>query len=386
MFYFFIFSILLILSVIDVFVSDKKIKKYLLFFVEFILIVIAGFKYETGGDWPYYYRIFEEIKTLKEGFSPFDYTLEYGFTTLCSIIKTCGGSIQVLYLLLSLFNILFIGITLRQIIPYPILGLLVYFSTVFFGLEFGFTRQSVAVSIIFYSLIHIEKKSFFNYVFLIIISSFFHITSLIFIPFYFILNKKFKVQVLIIIYIIGLLIYLFGVTWFGNFMIYLTRYFFRSYEDMVHFYVQHPVFSLSRIISVGLFLNIIILSLIIFKYEKIQSCKYGTILINSVFISLIIPLYLYEIGTVADRFRYFCMISLSAIFPLLVVYNFRYLKKAIFTFVIVYSFLFSRKYFFEHITTLSFKYQNYIVWQMLDIPSTGEYRHDIAEEAIKKDL
>ena len=149
MFYLIVFGILAILSLMNLQFTDKLSRQMLMLPVVLMLIGIAGLRYETGGDWDVYTRLFLKFPDLESlRYNPLlihNKHAEEGFILLCAIIKSLGGTIQTLFFVVTAFNITLIASVLPKYTKYPVLALLCYYCILYFNLEMIFIRQAIAV-------------------------------------------------------------------------------------------------------------------------------------------------------------------------------------------------------------------------------------------------
>jgi hypothetical protein len=157
-------------------INFEKIKniKYLDIFVFFILFLIIGFRYRTGGDFYPYINLFDQIQlldfnTIKSPFyiinyiSKFLYLDLFGVNLILSFIF-----VFCLFFFLKKFN----NFYLATVISFPVLIMI-------YGM--GFLRQGIAI-VLFLNII--SFKSFFYKSSSIICGAFFHLTSIIYLYIY----------------------------------------------------------------------------------------------------------------------------------------------------------------------------------------------------------
>ena len=183
-FYTFFFTLLVFLGFPKYLNNFKKLK--LLFELTFFILIIfvAGLRYEIGGDWKNYYIQFQ-------GFATFGFPSMAIFTSsdplyiLINILShKIGAGVEIVNLISTI--ILFSGFYFNvKRYDHTALSIVVSFLFFFIILSMGFSRQSLAIGFILYSLFfYFHKKYFLQFCF-IIFSLLSHKSSLVFFLFFF---------------------------------------------------------------------------------------------------------------------------------------------------------------------------------------------------------
>jgi len=344
--YYFFFGFLFFISFYDLIKTDikfsKKIEDLLYIILWLVLIFFIGFRYKMANDWYNYEGLVRNIEPLNQvlwGNAPVFHStkgVEFGFMVLCSFINLFFSSsvvaLQALTAIVSIFCYsVLISVTKKEtIIPHKFIFLSIFISLTMFR-EFDVLRQSIALYMFLISIKYFNN-SFFKYSLINIVGSFFHISALIFIPFYFVFKIKFHrlfILALLIMYMLSMVIHFSFVTALTD---RLSNYFpelifvQKLYKTTV---MGEPSSSIS---SVGL-VYVIFLVLLFFNYRKIDFDNYKIRLFINVFLVFILINVLFsDAKEVADRFSYYFYIGLAFVF----VYVIQFIRKDI---VIPYLFL-----------------------------------------------
>jgi len=205
--YYFIISISLFFAFLNIdkrIVNSKKDIFVAASIVSLILIIIASIRYETGYDLNLYKIIFENTPTFYELISkknnpPMEF--ELGYTSLYIFTKSIFNSFQFQLLVFSILSITLLqNITLKQS-PYPLMSIFLYICFFYFFMIMGQMRQGLSIIILYYSYQYILKNNFKKFILIVCIASLFHLSSLIFLPSYFLVRKKYKIKQLFLIFI-----------------------------------------------------------------------------------------------------------------------------------------------------------------------------------------
>jgi hypothetical protein len=376
MFYFILFLLLSCFSITE-FVKCRKINhNFLLIFSWLILILVAGLRYETGGDWQGYTFIFNgnQPSMFIHGKIPIGFGAEEGFLLLCYITKYLGGTIQTLFLIIAIFNITLITVSLKLYIPkYPIFGLLLYYGLLYFQMQMWYTRQSISMSIGLIAIHYIYKKEFKEYFILILIAALFHRSVLILIPCYFAFRLRISNKIIVLILLFGNILILFRIPFLGKILHEVSGLIGGSiYSRILGYTSPDGAFSQMKSFGFGIFLNPSIMIIILILRKGIEKYSYGKYFINMYVFSLIFYYYFYEFSQISGRFRFYFSQSLIVLFPLIIKqFVLQRDKFFIFVITILYVLMIERGIYFERNNSLIFNpYQNYIVYKAFNYKST----------------
>lgn len=171
---------------------NKKLPKPFYIVPSFsLLLFISAFRGDFTTDYTNYTSLFKSINsysfwtTFKVGFD-----IELGYLLLNRVIGLFTTNPVFLFAVTS-FVILY-GFY-HQFSRYSVniwLSVLMFVTAGSFYASFNITRQILAAAIIFMGSKYLYERKFFKYVLVVIIASLIHTSSLIMIPFYFILNLR----------------------------------------------------------------------------------------------------------------------------------------------------------------------------------------------------
>lgn len=311
--YFFVFFLISINALFEN--RAEYLNRRLLYIFTFIIFIFtAGFRNEVGGDWDSYllnfigytninfYDAYYQIRNNLFNIDPAFYLLNIVINKLGLSIHFVNFSASIIFCL-GLFK--FISILNR-----PLLGLLNAYPFYFVIVSMGFTKQSIALGIIFYS---IERFSFnkYNQTFLLIfLSCLFHKSAFIF---YFIF---------FVIYIItnnkGLIFNFF----IGCFFLFFNLIIFYFFSDIIlgkfdNYLIENYDASGIYLRLIYLFIGILITFVCIFKADDLKY-SFKVFLIISICFALILVslLFFFDGSTFVDRmliyFMFFNIYGLSS--------------------------------------------------------------------------
>lgn len=211
--YYIIFIALFCLAIVVNSKSFKQKKKetYLSFILLVVFIGLRGYVYS---DWISYLAFFKEVPLL------FDlqfcdlterFIFEPGFIVYTSCIKSICNNFHFFIFLSSLIDLWILLYAFEKYLKNPLLGFAMFFAINGLSMEFNLLRNMKSIMLFLISLRFIQEKSFFKYLICNSIGFFFHQTSLIYIPLYFVLGKNWSRKFIILLFVFANLIYLFQI-------------------------------------------------------------------------------------------------------------------------------------------------------------------------------
>ena len=163
--------------------KSKKLRWYDLLLLT-AMILISGLRYGIGTDYLMYKSFYFDINL------PNAAKVEIGFKVLILIANFLfKEKYWLFFTLCSCISIVPIYLLFKKKSNNPALSFLIFISLGFYTLSFNMVRQFIALSFCMIAIPEIEHKNLIKYSFLILVASFFHITSLIMLPMYLWGNK-----------------------------------------------------------------------------------------------------------------------------------------------------------------------------------------------------
>lgn len=209
MFYLVIFGFILLFSVCNMSAyrkSEVYLSNVLFYGLIFFLIIIGGFRFETGGDWPGY-------KMMYDGLDKGRGTVEPLFQLIINIAKLFGNY-QWIFFFCEIIRFATMAIFLEQNKDfdqkYKCLFILLYYVMYFFYYDLVIIRQSTAAAIFVFGIIKQRNISFKEYCIYVGLATCFHFSSLFLLFMYYPLVKMKDKH-------IGFVTFLFVVFYFAGF-------------------------------------------------------------------------------------------------------------------------------------------------------------------------
>jgi len=268
-------SLLLLAVLSDIkYFRDKKIFQTIFLLCGCVqLFIISAFRLNTGTDYPAYAKSFNRfiVKSLVELSKE---RMEKGYIFLNRYIQLFTNDFRILFIVTSLIVIVSIGIILYKYCKNPSLGLLFFYLLGFYFNSMNFIRTTLAGVIVIFAYKYIRDRQFLRYTVLVILASTFHLSALLLLPFYFILNIKFNRITVVIFTLIG------GVAfWFSkDMMLFFTTYIYTSYspETSMQMFVGIPS-------AYAIFILVILICALLLRKDIELNSEWGTLLISATF-------------------------------------------------------------------------------------------------------
>lgn len=256
----------------------KKHKKIIFCVIFLTFTVVSAFRYDVGRDFEdtYIYT----FNRIKNNYS--NVRIDIGLYMIIKLIIFLNGNQQWLFIITSFIINYFIFKTIFRNSQNKMLSIYIYICGTLYFFSMNGIRQTIAIALFYYSLQYIENRKFKKYLFLNIIGILFHNSAIIFIPLYFVLNKKLKfktkVAILLIVFLsINVLVPII------NKILLNTKY---------AMYLTNGAYTSLSQLNVSTFINILIWSL--YNISKTNDSK-STIYGNIHFCGIIVTLFLLKV-------------------------------------------------------------------------------------------
>lgn len=391
--YLYIFIILAFFAFCELSNIGLKRKKALCILSFFLLMLMAGLRYETGGDWPNYTIYFNNIEPFNQVLSgnrtSYDnLILEPGYKLLISFVKIFTNDVQVLFFLICLFTFTLLFKSFVTYSSHPITSLLIYYGTLYFTLDMIVIRQSLAFAIIFYGYRYIEKQKIYRFTLCILIASLFHTSALLMFPIYFIVKRTYSSKTLFIFFILSYFVLFFQIKWLALFIKSGLEFIIDpGVADKLVQYATNEVYAVNRGLTLGSLVNIITFFTLLFQRKKLSTIKYFNLFLNLFVIYIFIYCCMFEMVEFSNRLKYYFMISFSILLPMLVHCYYKIKNRVlIYLSICVFSLMYSINIFLDRPGGIAYNpYQNYIWYKLTGKKSDGLQRLEKNNEEFLKE-
>ncbi|RNF39623.1 EpsG family protein [Planococcus salinus] len=248
--------------------SNKKSNLIVLIFIipSFILLfILSSFRGEFTTDYDAYVNLFNYYNQFSWlDIFYLDIYQEIGYVFLNKTIGVFTTNELYLFIFTSLIILLCFYTQFKKYSPYIWISVLLFVTIGSFYASFNITRQILAAAIIFAGSQYLFERKMGKYILTVFLAALFHRTALIMIIFFFILNNRFKLKNIIVIFFIAII----SMLYIGNIIDYIQTYFYTEYKV--------DSYGMSGLKYTNIVLPISILIFVMFHFKKInlENLKY----------------------------------------------------------------------------------------------------------------
>ncbi|MBC9910590.1 EpsG family protein [Chitinophaga varians] len=366
----------------------------MIFFVisSLILVFLAGLRFETGGDWPGYTIFFNEVEPLPQvlfGNAPVfqESYMEWGYKIINAVVKSMGGNAQAMFFIIASLSGILLFVYLKRYLKNPIVGVMIYYTTMFLSLDMIAIRQGIAVVLFFGSVRYIYERRFLPFLLIVVIAFLFHRSVVLVLPLYFFLHRKMSTKGYIVCFILSLAVFVLHISWMAPLLKLLAAAIGGVNGLILEAYITNSVYGVARNLSVGTWINILLFILYINNKSKLEEKKYFYCFFNLFMLNIFIYFVCYELIELSNRYRFYFTVCNLVLLPYIIeVYREPLQKLVAYAGIVVFSFLYGRMVFLEMPGAAAYNpYQNYIIYSVFEKRSTGQERLDKSDEAYIND-
>lgn len=191
----------------------KKFERISAFIIFLELYIISAIRVHVGTDYGIYLDLYKKIDKLT--YDPKG--MEFGYFYLNKFVKNIFGGEYAIFAVTSLIIIGLVYLTVKKFSVDPVLSLIIYMCVSYLT-SLNIIRQSIAISIVFFSIRYIDSKV--KWLIPLLIGVLFHKTMILVIPFFFLAKLNLKKKHYIFIGIIGIGLFL----TYGRTLIFITEF------------------------------------------------------------------------------------------------------------------------------------------------------------------
>lgn len=279
-----------------------------------IMWMFIGLRGHIMSDFIVYMPFFESLPDIFHiSTSDFLRREEPGFIVYTAIIKIFTNNYFIWVAFNSLIDFAVFAWFFRKYCNSMILPLIFFIAFNGLLIEFNLYRNVKAIDLFLISIPFLQKRKTLPYMILNIIGISFHISALLFIPLYFVLNIRFSKYVVWTGFIISNIIFLFNLNIIGELINSLSFMSFMGVADRVEGYVTE---GQSYSISFGYIERTISFILFYSLYRKVIKANPSYIIFyNCFWIYYCSTLIFYEVTVLMERIPYLFMFSYWLIYP-----------------------------------------------------------------------
>jgi hypothetical protein len=192
MIYIAVFLFLALTAVFDVVVIPRMLRGLFLIIIFLGLVLIAGMRWEVGPDWESYRVFFVDYEQYRDGV--YINMLEPGYSLLNGMVRIFSQEYTVFLFVIAIITIGLKFLIFRK--HSKIIFIVIFFYYCYYLGDMFSVRQFTSLSVTLLSSIFIVRKKPILFLACVILATSIHISSIAFIPAYWIYHKEFSNKVL----------------------------------------------------------------------------------------------------------------------------------------------------------------------------------------------
>lgn len=186
-----IFLCLMVFSFLELYALKKKTPIFM-WVIAFLLILVGGFRYYVGADYPIYKNLFSGFSLYtsyedvfnKAIFRRSSEQIEWIYVLLNKVIFQLGMPFYMVTLVMVFISVTLKFTTLYQHLSLPTLAAFMYYMPLYFFEDSGQIRQGMGVALCVFSFRYIATRNLKMFLLVMYLALGFHKTSIVFIPAY----------------------------------------------------------------------------------------------------------------------------------------------------------------------------------------------------------
>lgn len=294
-------------------------KKQLINMASVLLIFFFGLRGFIQSDFQNYYPWYDKLPTLwnySNFIKAFSENYEPGFVIFTIICKSIFPNYFFWVFVCAFIDIILLKKIFREYSFNVCLSFAIYFAIGAIIMEFNLMRNIKAILILILATKYIRERKFGKYMLCVCISTLFHLTAIIFVPLYFILNKKWPKTMLVAIFCICMAVLFLRISFLPIILPLIAQLLGGEYAVLTDYYFSSGALDASYGISFGLVERVITFFLVCRYYDKwIDKTGNKFIFLNMVIIYFMCFSLLTEMSVLLERFAYFFALSYCIFYP-----------------------------------------------------------------------
>jgi hypothetical protein len=290
-------------------------------FAIFAMIFFVAFRTYVYADWAFYESFHQNIPSLLTGLKKIEPYLnkgiEPGFVLYISFCKIFSSDYLFFQTISSVVDIMVLYHFFKQYIPNNIIMGFASFYVWGLYMEMDLMRNVKAIMLFLISIKYLQTKKMIPYMLLNLAGMSFHISSLFYIPVYFIANFRYHRITIFLIWVAGNIIFIFRIQWVAGVLSFIETVLpVPRLSFLIQRYRIHSEYSSFYGVSLGYFERQLTFILIFFLQSRLLiSNKNNHVFINIVYIYSFIYLYFSEMSILAARIPQLFLCSYWILYP-----------------------------------------------------------------------
>lgn len=282
----------------------------------FLLILFFGLRGFVHTDFQNYYPWFQELPLLEDLGVDSLVAYEPGFVLLSSVSKTIIPNYFFWIFVCSLIDFLLLKKIFREYSTNVCLSFAIYLAVGAIIMEFNLMRNTKAILILIIATKYVRERKFGRYILCVLMATAFHLMSVIFLPLYFVLNRRLSKSVLLAIFFFCLVVLLFQVKFLFIILWPITEFLGGEYAAMAEYYYASGMLDSSYGVTLGLLERVISFCLVFYYYDRWADKTGNKYVFSNMVVMYFMCFSLFaEMAVLLERFAYFFALSYCIFYP-----------------------------------------------------------------------
>lgn len=268
-----------------------------------LFVWFIGFRGFVFYDWTAYYSEFHNLRDFRTLMSLdiSKWKLEPGFMMIAQACKWIYPNYTFFQFTLTCIDTVLLVMFLTRYHKNLPLGLMIYLAMGGLVLSTDLMRNSISILLFANSIVFLEKRKPIPYFLMCLLGLTIHSSSIVFIPLYFVLNRKFSKWILLAVFLAANVIYVAHIPVVKSIVLLFVDLLMPSTKLWVETYLEMDA-APSNFLSIGYLERLMSGFLLFVYYDKLLAIrKANVIFVNSMVIYLCLFMFLSEFRTISVR-------------------------------------------------------------------------------------
>ena len=271
-------------------------------------VFFFGLRGFVGTDWVNYYPYFNNISLT--------FAWEQGFAIYTYLIHSIYPNYFFWVFVSSLINAILLHVVFKRYAKYYVLAFIVFSTFNGIIMEINLMRNIKSILFFLVSLRYLQERKILPYMLLNLLGITFHISSILFLPLYFVLHREIPKLYLWIMFAGGMIVFFLQIEYIKPILSFFADIIGGRLPEMVDAYFRDHRMNFFKLFSIGTIERIFSFVVIMFMRDKlIAQDKNNIIFINLFMIFFFICFYMAEANEIATRLSMLFVASYWILYP-----------------------------------------------------------------------
>lgn len=309
-------GIFVIISILSFNERSKQRDVVITFFCLFVLSIVFVYK---ASDFPFYRNFFINIEPLhrvligdNSNFLDLRNQIEIGYKLFNSFVRIFTGHAEIFFYFINGLVIMIMYLVIYGKSSNSFKLILPYFIFLYISVQAGIARQILAICFFLISVKYIIKRDILKFLLCSILAISFHRSAIVMPFFYLIVNREYPIKLMIILFLVGMLIFLeiipfkpLSIIEWINHQIPIE-----SVNTKINFYLwQTQNLEIPSKLTKGIFENTLVFGLLLYIKHNLSKRnlydKFTNVALNLSLLYIFIYIYFFDLSSFTYRLNYY---------------------------------------------------------------------------------